>query len=167
MLRVIVTVDRNWAISNDHKPLITIPDDIKFIRDTTAGKVVIIGRHTFENLYNSNPLPNRITIVVTKDTEYEAKGAMVVHTATQAMLAAEKYNKDIYIIGGKKLYGDLLPLCDEAYVTCVDYVYSADAFFPNLDKKPEWVLVGQSEEQTHFDVVYYFKRYLRRKDFVS
>ena len=166
MLRMIVTVDRNWAVSNAHKPLITIPDDIKYIKDTTYGQVVLMGRHTFENYFNSKPLPNRTTIIVTKEEGYTVNGAVVVQSSTQAMLAAEKYNRDIYILGGKRLYNDLLPLCDEVQVTSVDYAYAADSWFPNLDKKPEWVLVDESEEQTHFDVVYYFKRYLRRKDFV-
>ena len=166
MLSIIVTVDRNWAISNEHKPLISIPDDIKFVRDTTYGQVVIMGKHTFENYFNAKPLPNRITIIVTKDPDIKIQGAVVVHSSTQAMLAAEKYNKDIYILGGKRLYNDLLPLCDEVHVTYVEYIYSADSYFPDLDKKPDWVLVDESEEQTHFDVVYYFRRYLRRKDFV-
>ena len=167
MLSMIVTVDRNWALSNAHKPLISIPDDIKFIKDTTYGKVVMMGRHTFENHFDSKPLGNRVTIIVTKETDYSSPGVTVVHSSTQAMLAAEKYNRDVYVLGGKRLYHDLLPLCDEVHVTAVDYSYSADSWFPNLDKKPEWVMVDESEEQTHFDVVYCFKRYLRRKDFMS
>ena len=168
MLSMIVTVDRNWALSNEHKPLISIPDDLKFIRDTTYGQVVIVGRHTFENLFNSRPMANRITIVVTKDEGFTVPGATIVHSSTQAVLAAEKYNgKDIYVLGGKKLYNDLLPICDEVHVTYVDYNYSADSYFPNLDRKPEWVLVEESEEQTHFDIIYYFKHYLRRKDYMG
>ena len=166
MLSMIVTVDRNWAISNKHKPLITIPDDVKFVRDTTYGQVVIMGRHTFENYFNSKPLPNRTTVIVSKDQDYTVQGALVAHSSTQAMLSAEKFSKDIYVLGGKKLYNDLLPLCDEVHVTYVDFTYSADSFFPNLDKKPEWVMVDESEEQTHFDVIYYFRRYLRRRDYV-
>ena len=167
MLSMIVTVDRNWALSNAHRPLISIPDDIKFIKDTTYGQVVMMGKHTFENHFGSSPLANRITIICTKDENYKASGVTVVHSSTQAMLAAEKYNRDVYVLGGKRLYHDLLPLCDEVHVTAVDYSYTADAWFPNLDKRPEWVLVDESEEQTHFDVIYTFKRYLRRKDFMS
>ena len=54
---------------------------------------------------------------------------------------------------------------DEVQVTHVDYSYDVDTYFPDLDKLPEWVLVEDSEEQTHFDTVYYLKRYLRRKDY--
>ena len=168
MLSMIVTVDRNWAVSNQHKPLISIPDDIKFIRDTTYGQVVIIGKHTYENFFDSKLMANRITIIVTKDENFTAPGAIVTHSSTQAVLAAEKYSgRDIYVLGGKKLYSDLLPICDEVHLTAVDYMYSADAYFPNLDKKPEWVLVEESEEQTHFDIIYRFRHYLRRKDYVG
>lgn len=166
MLSIIVTVDKNWAISKEHKPLLSIPDDVKFVRDTTYGQVIILGRHTFEYSFGGKPLPNRTTIIVAKDEDYEIKGAVVVHSAQEALEAAETYKGNIYILGGKKLYAELLDQCDDVFVTAVDYVYSADSWFPDLDKRPEWVMVDCSEEQTHFDVVYYFKHYMRRKDLI-
>ena len=166
MLSMIVTADKNWGISKEHKPLISIPDDIKFVRDTTYGKVVIMGRHTFESFFGGKPLPNRTTIIVARDTVYKAQGTIVAHSAEEAFEIANTYNCNIYVLGGKKLYAELMDKCDEIYVTAVDYVYSADAWFPNLDKKPEWIMVDVSEEQTHFDVSYYFKKYLRRKDYL-
>ena len=165
MLSMIVTIDRNWAISNEHKPLITIPDDTKFIRDMTYGQVIICGRHTFEYTFNGKLLPNRTTIIVAKDADYKAKGAIVVQSSAEALAESIKLNKSTFVLGGKRLYNDLLPFCDEVHVTAVDYSYVADSYFPNLDRIPEWVMVEESEEQTHFDVVYYFRRYLRRKDY--
>ena len=164
MLSIIVTADKNWAISKEHKPLISIPDDVKFVRDTTYGQVIILGRHTFEYSFDGKPMPNRVMIIVAKDEDYQIKGAVVVQSTAEALNAAKAYNKNIYILGGKKLYSELLDQCEEVLVTAIDYVYSADSWFPDLDKKPEWVMVDCSEEQTHFDVVYYFKRYMRRKD---
>lgn len=165
MLSMIVTVDRNWAISKDHKQLISIPEDVKFVRDITYGEVMIVGRHTFEHSYNGKVLPNRTTVIVTKEKNYEPAGAIVAHSAKEALKKAEETGRKIYVIGGKKLYEEYMPLCDEIHVTWVDYAYSADSFFPNLDKLPEWVLIDESEEQTHFDVVYYYRRYVRRKDY--
>lgn len=162
---MIVTVDKNWGISREHQPLIAIPDDAKFIRDTTYGQVVIMGRHTFEYFFGGKPLPNRTTIIVSRDESFQAKGTEVVSSSEQAMELAGKYMKNIYVLGGKRLYSELLDECDEVHVTAVDYKYNADAWFPNLDKKPEWVMVDISEEQTHFDIVYYFKRYMRRTDY--
>lgn len=166
MLSMIVTADRNWGISRGHKPLISIPDDVKFVRDTTYGQVIILGRHTFEYSFAGKPMPNRTMIIVAKDESITIPGTIVVRSSEEALKEAEALKKDIYVLGGKRLYNELLPYCNEVHVTSVDYVYNADSWFPNLDKRPEWVMTDISEEQTHFDVVYYFKRYLRRVDYM-
>ena len=165
MERLIINGLRKWKDSKEHKPLITIPDDMKFVRDTTYGKVILIGRHTFEYTFNAKPLPNRTVVVVTKDQKYKADGVLIAHSCVEGIELARENSEDIYILGGHQLCHDLLPICEEVHVTYVDYAYSADSWFPNLDKKPEWVLVDESEEQTHFDVVYYFRRYLKRLDY--
>ena len=166
MLSMIVTADRNWGISREHKPLISIPDDVKFVRDTTYGQTIILGRHTFEFSFAGKPLPNRTMIIVSKDASYTVPGTIIVSSTEEALKEAEALKKDIYVLGGKRLYNELLPYCNEVHVTSVDYAYNADSWFPNLDKKPEWVMTDISEEQTHFDVVYYFKRYMRRVDYL-
>lgn len=165
MLSMIVTADKNWAISKEHKPLISIPDDVKFVRDTTYGEVIITGRHTFESSFNGRALPNRVTIVVSKDMTYKPAGAIVAHNTKEAYAIAKEYNKNIYVLGGKSIYSDFLSVCNEIHVTSVDFEYDADSYFPNLDKLPEWVMVDESEEQTHFDIVYYFRRYVKRKNY--
>ena len=70
-------------------------------------------------------------------------------------------------VQNKRWSSEMLDLCDEALVTYIDYSYQADTYFPNLDKRPEWVLASESEEQTHFDIVYYYRTYVRRKDFIG
>lgn len=65
------------------------------------------------------------------------------------------------MIGGASVYEQLLPYCDTAYVTYIDYAYEADRYFPNLDKMSDWKLTEESEEQTYFDVEYYFRKYER------
>ncbi|MCF0229243.1 MAG: dihydrofolate reductase [Parasporobacterium sp.] len=167
MLSMLVTVDRNWAISNAHKPLISIPDDVKFVRDATYGQVIIAGKHTFEYSFNSRPLPNRTMIVISKDPAYNVPGVITVQDTEEALKKAESFGTDIFVLGGRRLYEAYMPLCNEIHVTAVDYEYTADSYFPDLDKMPEWVLADESEEQTHFDVVYYFRRYIRRIDYKS
>lgn len=77
----------------------------------------------------------------------------------------QKYpSEDVYIIGGASVYRQLLDACDTVYVTKIDFSYDADAWFPNLDELPEWKLVYCSEEQTYFDLEYYFCRYERKKE---
>ena len=76
----------------------------------------------------------------------------------------KKYNsEDVYIIGGDSIYKEFLPYCDVAHVTRTDHVYDADAWFPNLEEDPAWVLTGESEEKTYFDLEFRFCRYERRE----
>lgn len=165
MICAIVAADKNWAIGRDNKLLVSIPEDMRFFKETTTGNIVIMGRKTLESFPGGRPLPNRKNIVVTKDTEYKKEGVVIVHSPEEALKTAQHYDKDIFIIGGGRIYKDMINMCDEAYVTMIDYAYEADTYFPNLDKMPEWVLVGESDEMTYFDIVYYFRRYQRRKDF--
>ncbi len=167
MISLIVAADRNWAIGKDGKLLTSIPDDLRFFRQTTRDKVVIMGRKTVESLPGGRPLPNRTTILVTRDHNYKMRDVIVVHSVEDALKEAEKFKTDIYVAGGGEIYEQMLDYCDEALVTYIDYSYQADTYFPNLDKRPEWVLAVESEEQTHFDIVYYFRHYLRRKDFIG
>ena len=162
-MNLIAAVDKNWAIGKNNQLLVRIPADQKFFRETTTGKVVVMGRKTLESFPNGLPLKNRTNIVLTKDKNYKVKDAIVLHSMDELMVELEKYDSDdIYIIGGEKIYAQLVDQCDVAHITKIDYEYAADAYFPNLDEKPEWVITGDSEEQTYFDLIYYFYRYERK-----
>ena len=162
-MNLIVAVDKNWAIGKNNQLLVRIPADQKFFRETTTGKVVVMGRKTLESFPNGLPLKHRTNIVLTRDKNYKVKDAIVLHSMDELMVELEKYDSDdIYIIGGEKIYAQLVDQCDVAHITKIDYEYDADAYFPNLDEKPEWVITGDSEEQTYFDLIYYFYRYERK-----
>ena len=162
-MNLIAAVDKNWAIGKNNQLLVRIPADQKFFRETTTGKVVVMGRKTLESFPNGLPLKNRTNIVLTRDKNYKVKDAIVLHSMDELMVELEKYDSDdIYIIGGDKIYAQLVDQCDVAHITKIDYEYDADAYFPNLDEKPEWVITGDSEEQTYFDLIYYFYRYERK-----
>ena len=160
-MNLIVAVDKNWAIGKDNKLLVSIPDDMKFFRETTTGKVVVMGRKTLESFPNSKPLPNRVNIVLTRDKAYDAKGAVVVHSKEELDNELKKYNtEDIFIIGGESIYRLMLDECDRAFVTYVDYGYDADTYFPNPDEASNWKLAEESEEQTYYDIEFYFRTYI-------
>lgn len=161
-MNLIVAVDKNWAIGKDNKLLVSIPDDMKFFRETTSGKVVVMGRKTLESFPNGKPLKNRVNIVLTRDENYQVKDAIVVHSKEELDKELAKYNSaDIFVIGGESIYRMLLDDCSTAFVTYIDYAYDADTFFPNLDEKPEWKLVEESEEQTYYDIEFYFRTYTK------
>ena len=80
----------------------------------------------------------------------------------EALAVLKKYSPgDVYIIGGEEIYRQFLPYCRTAHVTKIHYTYEADAHFPDLDADPEWELEEESEEQTYFDLEYFFKKYRR------
>ena len=78
-MNLIAAVDKNWAIGRNNKLLVSIPDDMKFFRETTTGKVVVMGRKTLESFPGKKPLKNRVNIVLTGDHSYQADGAVIVH----------------------------------------------------------------------------------------
>lgn len=159
-MNIIVAVDKNWGIGCDNKLLVSIPEDMKFFRETTTGNVVVMGRKTLESFPGGRPLKNRINIVLTRDKNYDAKGAVVVHSKEELMRELAKYDSHkVYVIGGESVYRMLLDECDVAHVTKIDYAYKADAHFPNLDELPGWKVVQDSEEQTYFDLEYKFYKY--------
>ncbi|MCI8670157.1 MAG: dihydrofolate reductase [Lachnospiraceae bacterium] len=163
-MKLIVAVDKNWAIGKNGKLLVSIPADMKFFRETTTGNVVVMGKNTLNSFPNGLPLKNRVNVVMTTNRSFDGKGAEVVYSLGEVLEEVKKYDTDrVYVIGGASVYEQLLEYCDTAYVTYIDYAYEADRYFPNLDKMEEWKLEEESEEQTYFDVEYYFRKYVRVK----
>ena len=163
-MNLIACVDNNWAIGKNNQLLVRIPADQKFFRETTTGKVVVMGRKTLESFPNGQPLKNRTNIVLTHNRDYKVKDAIVVYSVEELNQELKKYpSEDIYIIGGESIYDQFVDACDVAHITKVDFAYDADAHFPNLDKKPEWKITQDSEEQTYFDLIFYFYKYEKIK----
>lgn len=161
-MNLIVAVDKNWAIGLKNKLLVSIPADMKFFRETTMGKVVVMGRKTLESFPNGQPLKKRTNIVLTRDKNYQVKDAVVVHTLDELLEELKQYaEEDIYVIGGESIYRLLLPYCKVAHVTKIDHAYEADTYFPNLDEMDDWEITGISDEQTYFNLEYEFVRYER------
>lgn len=162
-MNMIVAVDSNWAIGSKNDLLIRIPADHKFFREETTGKVVVLGRKTLETFPGGLPLKNRTNIILSKDKEYQVKDAIVVHSIEELLEELKQYDtKEVYIIGGESVYTQMLPYCDVAHVTKIEHTYDADAYFPNLDEKSEWMITGDSDEQIYFDIPYYFYRYEKK-----
>lgn len=163
-MNIIVCADNNWAIGYKNRLLVSIPNDMKHFREETMGKVVVLGRKTLETFPQGQPLQGRTNIVLSRDKKLQIKGAEVVHSLEELLKRLKDFDdEDIYIIGGDSVYRQLLPYCDVAHVTKLDYEYQADSYFPDLDKDENWEITADSEEQTYFDIPYQFLKYERKR----
>ncbi len=123
-------MDENGVIGVNGRIPWRLPDDMKWFRDVTMGKPVIMGRKTYESIPSRfRPLPGRHNIVVTRQPTYAAPGATVVHSMEEALQAAGDVD-EIIIGGGGELYRLLLPQADRLYLTQVDGQFAGDAVFP-------------------------------------
>lgn len=163
-MKAILSADRNWGIGYQNKLLVSIPSDMRFFREMTEGKVIVMGGKTLESFPNGLPLKKRINIVLTHDRSYQVKDAVIVHDKEELLEELKKYREDdVFVVGGGSVYELLLPYCDTAYVTRIDMAYQADTFFPDLDQDPEWELTEESDEQTCFDIEFTFTVYRRKQ----
>ncbi len=163
-MNAIVAVDNNWAIGNKGQLLVSIPADHKMFRQETLHKVIVYGRKTLETFPMAQPLDKRVNIILSRNPGYKVRDSIVVHRVEELLEELQKYDtNDVYIIGGDSVYRQMLPYCDTVHVTKVDYEYEADAYFPNLDRDPEWEITADSDEQTYFDLAYEFLKYERVK----
>lgn len=161
-MNIIVAVDRNWAIGYKGKLLVRIPGDQRLFKEKTINKAVIMGRKTLEDLPGGLPLKERLNVVVTSKPDYKVPGAVVAGSIEAALDAVREYDTgDVYVIGGESIYRQMLDMCDTAYVTKIDYAYAADTYFPNLDKRDDWILTDDSDEQIYHDLIYTFCKYER------
>ncbi len=159
---LIAAVDNNWAIGLRGDLLVRIPADQKYFRSKTIGNTVVMGRKTLESFPGGQPLIKRRNIVLTRDESYSVKGVETAGSieALDELLKGSDPDK-VFCIGGGSVYRQLLERCDTALITKIDKNFEADTFISDLDKDPEWSLTEESEEQTYFDLIYYFRTYRR------
>ena len=159
-MQLIVAADKNWAIGKNNQLLVRISNDMKNFRRLTEGNVVVMGRKTLESFPGGQPLPKRTNIVLTRQKDYDGKGAVVVHSQDELRDELKKYDTEkVFIIGGETIYRMMLPFCTRALVTRLDYAYEADTWMPDLDQEENWFLKETGEEQKNFDLIYHFTVY--------
>ena len=175
----IVNVSRDWAIGKQGQLLIRIPADMRYFRETTAGKVCIMGSTTLESFPRMAPLKNRVNIVLIDDEKKIRPASLAglqadraagcttelryVRSLGEALEAAAPYPKDdVFVIGGASIYRLFLPYCDTCLVTHNDYPSDgADTFYPDLAASGEWKRTEEGEPQVFGDVTFRFCRYER------
>ena len=159
-MKLIAAVDQNWGIGYEGQLLEKIPQDMKFFKEKTIGKIVVMGRLTFESLPERKPLTDRINIVLSKSNTINCEGVIVCSSLPEVFLKVKKYNlDDIFIIGGESIYVQFMQYCSEAYITKIDKGYVANKHFPNLDQLKNWRCVSQGLPQTFKNFSFTFNVY--------
>ena len=130
---VVALTKRDAAVGNGGELLFRISDDLKRFRRITLHHPVILGRKTFQSI--GMPLPERANIIVTRDKNFKADGALIAHSIEDALRKAGEIDKDeIFVIGGGEIYKQALPIVDKLYLTIVESEAVGDIFFPDWHK---------------------------------
>lgn len=156
VMSIVVAMSENRVIGNKGDIPWKIPGEQKIFRRLTVGKNLILGRKTHESI--GRPLPDRTTIVVTRQKGYQAPGTHVVHSIEEALALAGSLGGDIVIGGGGELFKETLPLVDEIHLTTVHAEFEGDAFFPDI---PEGQFRLVSSEEIDASIPYAFAVYER------
>lgn len=144
-MKTIVAVDKNWGIGKKNDLLFHLKQDMRFFKEKTLGKVVVMGSNTLFSFPGSKPLANRINIVLYPGGS-DIEGCIVVQSMEELFKVLKQYDTDeIFIVGGAMFYRTMLDYCDTAYITKVDADGEAEVFFENLDEREGWRLVDTGE----------------------
>ena len=159
-MKLIVAVDEHWGIGKANDLLLSIPDDMRYFREKTRGKVLVMGYNTLLSFPGGKPLPGRLNIVLNNEDGCCVSGAVVCKSIEQMIsLIGDFSGDDVYVIGGASIYRQLLPYCDTAYITKMRFDGQADVYIPDLDKLDNWSVWYESEpleyEGTGFSFVEY------------
>lgn len=139
----------NNVIGRDNKLPWYLPNDLKYFKQVTLGKPIVMGRNTWESL--KRPLPGRTNIVISRQADYVAEGAKVVGTLDEALeLAGHVAHIDgqdeLVVIGGAQIYALALPRAERLYLTEVHADVPGDTYFPAVDAA-QWREIGRDDFQ--------------------
>jgi dihydrofolate reductase len=160
-ITLIAAIAHNNAIGKDNDLIWHLPADLKRFKSTTSGHHIIMGRNTYESI--GKPLPNRTSVIITRNSDYTAEGCIVVNSLEEAIKVA-KDDVSPFIIGGAQIYNQAIEIADKLDITEVHHQFDADVFFPEIDLKV-WQEMSRekfsSDEKNQYDYSFitYQKRY--------
>ena len=161
-MKAIVVVDEKWNIGRDGGLLVHLSGDLKYFKQRTIGKTIVIGRKTLESFPGAKPLPGRPNLVLTRNPGYKPDGVQIFNSKEQLMEHLGPDTEDVFICGGENIYRQFLEDCDTFYVTKIYDSFPADRSFPNLDERGDMEITWQSEEQEEKGIRYQFFEYKRK-----
>ncbi|MPQ45621.1 dihydrofolate reductase [Marinifilum sp. N1E240] len=140
-LSIIVAASRNNVIGRDNQLIWRLSADLKRFKALTTGHTIIMGRKTFDSI--GKPLPNRTSIIITKQEDYKMEGCIVVHSLEEALQAVTNDEK-VFIIGGGTIYKEAIDKADELFLTLVHAEFEGDTYFPEI-KNETWESVDRKD----------------------
>ena len=150
-MNLIVAADRNWGIGKNNGLLASLPTDMKYFREHTTGKVVVMGRKTLESMPGGKRLPKRVNYVLTANEDYVAEGCRIVHSEYELFDSLSRYRPDdVFLIGGGS--------------PKIDAVLDADTFIPDFDEDPDYEIISESDPVTENGLTYRFVVYQKTKE---
>jgi len=158
-ITIIAAIANNNALGKDNDLIWHLPADLKRFKKVTTGHHILMGRNTYESI--GRPLPNRTTVIITRNPNYKATGCIVVDSVEKAIDVA-KEDAQIFIIGGAQIYKQTIAsnLVDQLDITKVHQAFDADVFFPEIDPAT-WKEISKedfdADEKNKYD--YSFIRY--------
>ncbi len=154
MLKILVAFDENRVIGKNNALIWHLPADLKRFKALTTGHVIIMGRKTYESI--GRPLPNRTTVVISRQQDLKIEGVILAHSVEEAILKAKSISRDdIFIVGGAEIYQLSLPLADQILVTQLHDIFEGDAFFPEISPAI-WEVAEQERGVTDEQNAYQF-----------
>lgn len=159
-ISIIAVIGKNRELGKDNRLIWKLPKDLRFFKQKTMGKYILMGRKTYESLPNN--LLGRICIVISSKNLDEYSDALCFHDFIDALAFFEGREDNIFIIGGQSIYEQALPFADDMYLTEADAEdHCADAYFPYFDKK-EWT-IQKLDSGIDNGIAYQRNRYVRKK----
>jgi dihydrofolate reductase len=164
IISLIAALTKNRVIGKNNDLPWKLPDDMKYFMQTTKGHHVIMGRKNYDSLPEKfRPLPNRTSIVVTRQKNFTAEGCIVVHDIESGLTIAEGHHEnEVFIIGGAEIYEQSMKFMQRMYLTEINTILEGDTYFPDF-KKSDWKEIsrvhhGADERHAYaFDFVVYEK----------
>lgn len=161
MISLIAAVAKNHVLGKDNQLLWNLPEDMRYFRETTRGKPVIMGRKTWESLPDSfRPLPGRHNIVVSLNPDFQAPGATLASSLEDAIAKAGDIS-EVFVIGGAELFIQALQMASRLYLTEIEDSFDGDVFFPEVLSE-DWLEISRKPQSGNSGLTFSFVEYQRR-----
>ena len=143
MITIIAAIGLNNELGKNNDLIWHLSADLKRFKKVTTGHTIVMGRKTFESI--GKPLPNRKTVIITRDRSYNVEGCFTVNSLEEA-IQNHKDKNEFFIIGGAQIYSETIQkgYADKLDLTLVKETFDADVFFPEINPM-EWKIIHRED----------------------